>query len=297
MTTSSTAGAHSRRVRRRKTVNPDGAMTLMEHLQELRKRLFLAALAIVVGSVIGFVFFEPIFNFLKQPYCDIPADIRADLNNKCALIASGPLDQFKVRFKLSLVSGTILTAPFWLYQLWAFITPGLKRNEKKIAVLFVGCGSALFFAGAALAYVTLSKGLQLLLSFAPGTLTLLQVTEYLSFITTMLLVFGLAFQFPLVVVMLNAIGVLPHARLRGWWRSMVFGIFVFAGVATPSQDPYTMSAMAGALCLLYGVALVFTSAHDRRKARREAAEEAEIEQETISDQPSDISAWIDDDVS
>lgn len=250
-------------------------MTLIEHLYELRRRLFKAAIFVVLGTVVGWLFYNHILDVLKEPYCSLPASHRIQAGNgsdKCTLLFFGPLDGFLIRLKVSAISGLILSSPFWLYQLWAFITPGLKKSERRLTVIFVLCSTVLFIGGAALAYLTLSKGLHLLIGSAgDGTAAALAVTNYLSFVMAMLLIFGISFEFPLLVVMLNRVGVLSYERLRKWLRAIVFMVFVFAAIATPSQDPFTMCALAVPMCVLFGVALLIARSHDKRKHALEAA--------------------------
>lgn len=268
-------------------------MSLMEHLAELRWRLFKAALGIAVGAVLGYVFFPQIFEFLKAPYCALPPETRPNLTGGCNLLAFGPLDQFAVRLKVAMISGVVLSSPIWFYQLWAFITPGLHKHEKRFAWTFVVSATLLFILGAAMAYYTLGKGLEFLLSIAPGTITALQVTKYLSYVTAMLLVFGVSFEFPLIVVMLNRIGAVTHAKLTSLRRPIIFGVFVFAAIATPSQDPITMCGMAIPMSLLFEASLVITRFHDRRKAKRERVEAAGLGlTEADLDNPSDISEYL-----
>jgi sec-independent protein translocase protein TatC len=183
-----------------------------------------------------------------------------------------------------LYAGLALSSPVWLWQLWRFITPGLHRNERKWAVVFVAASVALFGVGGVLAYITMNKGLQFLLSFASGGLTaLLGVDSYLNYVTSMVLVFGISFEFPLVLIMLNFVGALSYLRLRRWWRPAVFVIFAFAALATPSQDPFTMSALAVPMCLLYGLVLVVSRVHDSRKASRIAKSEiTDLDDDEIS---------------
>jgi sec-independent protein translocase protein TatC len=282
---------------RRKPASPDGRMTLVEHLYELRGRLFKAAVAVVLASILSYVFFEPIFTFIIHPYCRLP-QTKTGTGHGCTLYAFSVLDQFNARLKVSLIVGGILAAPVWLYQLWRFITPGLHAKERKWAFVFVGVGSVLFALGTFLAYFALYSGLQFLLSIGGGSVTtLLDVSGYLRYITAMVLVFGLAFEFPLVLGLLNVVGVLPHSKLAGWRRQAVFLGFLFAAFATPGQDPFGMTALGAALWLLYELTLVITRLHDKRKERREARRRADEGWENISDdetspldpEPSDLS--------
>jgi sec-independent protein translocase protein TatC len=195
---------------------------------------------------------------------------------KCELVYYGPLDGFTTRLKVSVIAGAVFTGPLWLYQIWAFITPGLRKNERKYTIIFIITSTILFVAGMSLAYVVLSKGLNILLTQAgEGVSALLTVNAYLSFVTLMLVVFGAAFEVPLLVIMANLAGVLSAKVLRKSQRIAIFLIFLFAAVATPSTDPFTMCAMALPMVLLFEGAVLFAVFHDRRKARRKAAERVE----------------------
>jgi sec-independent protein translocase protein TatC len=168
----------------------------------------------------------------------------------------------------------VFTGPLLLYQIWAFITPGLRKNERKYTLVFVVASTILFVAGMALAYAVLSKGLRLLLQQAgSGTQAQLTVSDYISFVTLMLVVFGAAFELPLLVVMANFARVLPYRLLRRSRRVAIFLIFLFAAVVTPSTDPYTMLALAVPLCVLYEIAVAVARWNDKRRARREAESE------------------------
>jgi sec-independent protein translocase protein TatC len=267
--------------------SPDGRMTLGEHLSELRYRVVVSLVAVLLTTIVAYLFHNHILHFLTRPYCEIPAKDRA-LGNRCTLVVSGVLDPFTVTLKVSLYAGILAASPVWLYQLWKFITPGLYAHEKRYASGFVAASVLLFAMGTAFAYLTLSKGLHWLLGFASGGITsLLQFNNYLSFVTAMVLVFAVSFEVPLLIVMLNMVGVLPAARLRKWWRMAIFLIFVFAAVATPSQDPFTMSALAIPMCLLYGVAVLLATVHDRRAAARGSiyGDLADDELSPIDDEP------------
>lgn len=249
-------------------------MTLLQHLAELRSRLFKAALVIFIGTVVGWFLYDRLLNLLKHPYCALPADRRYNsANGQCQLVFFGIADGFTIRLKVALIAGIVMTAPFWLYQIWAFITPGLKRNERRWTITFVFTGSVLFALGMVVAYLVLPKAIHVLVGFAgPGVTPLFAVKDYLSFITSMLIVFGLAFELPLLVVILNFAGVLSYARLAKSQRMAIFGIFVFAAVATPSQDWLSMVFMAVPLCVLFEFAVLVARIHDKRKAARAAAD-------------------------
>ncbi len=279
-----------RLVGRRRHRSPDGSMPLREHLVELRSRLVKALVFVALGMIAGWVLYPHILEILKEPYCALPPDRRFPpdrVPGQCQLLFTGPLDGFMLRFKVAGIAGAVLSAPFWLYQLWAFVTPGLRRNERRWTVVFVLATTLLFAAGTVLSYLTVSKALNLLVNVAgEGTVAAIEVTRYLGFVTTMLLVFGVSFELPLVVVLLNLVGILSYRRLLRWQRMAIFLIFVFAAVATPSQDPISMCMLAIPMCLLFEGAVLVAWIHDRRKDRREAAE-------SFRDLPDDVASPLD----
>jgi sec-independent protein translocase protein TatC len=253
-------------------------MSVLDHLRELRRRLILVVVIVALGSIVGWLVYNPVLDFLREPYCSVPAAHRYTGTdpNSCPLIFSGVLDGFTARLKVSLIAGVVFTAPLWLYQIWAFITPGLRKKERKYTLVFIAASSILFVAGMTLAYLVLAKGLTVLITTAgSGTEALLTVDAYLAFVTTMMLAFGAAFELPLLVVLANLAGALPARWLKRSQRIAIFLIFLFAGVATPSTDPFTMLALAIPITILYEGAVLFAIVHDRRKARRAAAREAE----------------------
>lgn len=270
-------GSGRRRFGRRH--NPDGTMTLIEHLYELRHRLTISIIAILLFGIFGFVWFQTsvlgvpsLGKLLTDPYCALPADLRADISRdgKCQLLATAPFEAFMLQFKVGISAGAVLASPIWLYQLWGFITPGLYAKERKYALSFVAIAATLFVAGAMLAYLVVAKGLEVLLGFGGGqVVTALTGDRYFSFILAMLLVFGVSFELPVLVVMLNRAGVLTYAKLRRWLRGIVMGLFVFAAVATPSQDPISMLVLAGALTILFGLSMIVARFHDKRHPRED----------------------------
>ncbi|MDP3712859.1 MAG: twin-arginine translocase subunit TatC [Mycobacteriales bacterium] len=242
-------------------------MSLIEHLVELRNRSAKSLAALAVCVVVVFVFWEPAYDFLRQPYCDT----RAGAEN-CDLTAFGIFDQFKVRLRVAFIGGAIVSSPVWLYQLGAFITPALHRKEKKYAAGFLAAALLLFLVGTTFAYLTVSRGLDFLLEVGGGDInTLLSIQSYLSFLTLCLLAFGVAFEFPVLVLFLNVVGVFPSSKMRAWRRGMILGIFTGSALITPSQDPFTFCFMAIPIYLLYEACIVI--ARLRERARRGSGED------------------------
>ncbi|GAA0807127.1 twin-arginine translocase subunit TatC [Spirilliplanes yamanashiensis] len=238
----------------------DGSMTLMEHLIELRSRLFKAALAVVAGLIAGLFLAQPVFELLKRPYEELPGAV--------GLVALGPTDPFTVKLQLAMWIGLLVGSPVWMYQMWAFVAPGLHRHERKWAYVFVALAVPLFFAGAVLAWFVVDKSLFFLIDAGIGGLTTsFEAKRYIDFVTTMLLLFGVAFEFPLLLLMLNFTGVVTARRLASWWRAVIFICTLFAAIVTPDPGVFGMLTLAGALSLLYFMALGVAFINDRRKGR------------------------------
>lgn len=247
-------------------------MSLGEHLRELRRRILLSCLGVLVGAVVGWIFYPWVFDLLLTPVRDITGGGAETSLNFADVMAA-----FDTKIRVSLFVGAIVSCPWWLAQFWLFVAPGLTRREKQVGLLFVGAGVPLFVGGAWLAWSVLPNAVHLLTSATPdGVWNLINAANYLAFVMQFMVIFGLAFLLPLVMVALTAIGVV---RARTWvkgWRWAVLAIFVFAAFATPSPDAVSMLMLALPICGLYALALGVAWMLDRRRQRRLAAHEAEL---------------------
>ncbi|MFC3577206.1 twin-arginine translocase subunit TatC [Streptomyces yaanensis] len=283
---------------RKQEKDPEGRMPLAEHLRELRNRLAKAMLAIVVITVVAAFFYNDIINFLTKPILDSVgcgktfeelAKSSGDSQQCARITINGLLAPFTLALQVSLMAGVVFASPVWLYQLWAFVAPGLHRHERKYAYGFVGTGVPLFLGGGYFAYRVLPTTAKVLIDFTPnGVDNLLPLDDLLQLVTRMVVVFGLSFELPLLLVMLNLTGVISGKRMLGWWRGMIMGITVFAAVATPSTDPISMLALAGPIWVLYFGAVAFSLLNDRRKRRREAEGPDDDEASDLDLTPEDI---------
>ena len=237
---------------RNKESNPDGRMTVFEHLGELRRRLMISIVAVVVAGTVVFIFAPEIISWLIQFYND-----SAPKGTPNKFIFTGPLDAFATRLKIATYGGIVLALPVWLWQLWRFITPGLTRNEKKYAVPFVISSIILFVMGGIVALLTLEPALKFLLNIGGADLQpLLTADKYISLVALMILAFGLSFEFPVILVFLLIARVLTTAQLRHWRRYAAVIIVAFAAIITPSQDPYSLFAMAIPMYIFYEASII-----------------------------------------
>jgi sec-independent protein translocase protein TatC len=234
------------------TESPHGRMTLIEHLTELRRRIIICAIAIVVGAIIGFVLYGHILRVLAHPYAQVTAGRANCPKHGCNLVATDPLAPFLVRLKVSTYAGLIIALPVLLWQLWRFITPGLNPKEKRYAIPFIVSSIVLFLMGGAVAWLTFPKALGFLVNIGGGDIsTFFTADKYLTFVCLMIVAFGVSFEFPVVLVFLMLARVLKTSTLRKYRRHAIVGITAFAAVITPSQDPYSLFFMAAPMCLFY----------------------------------------------
>jgi sec-independent protein translocase protein TatC len=246
------------RFRRRSEGERTGTMTVMEHLEELRHRIIVSLIAVGVCAVAAWFLYEPVKELLREPFCTYVTDHpEARPPAGCALVFNSPIDAFIVKLKMVGFIALGLALPVLMYQLWAFIVPGLTAREKKWSIPFVVSSTLLFVLGALFAYVTLPKALNFLLGFAgPGVVPLITFDRYMGFVVLVTLAFGVSFLFPVVLVFLEMVGVLSAERLNSWRRWAILGIAVFAAVITPSSDPYTMLAMMIPMYLFYEASII-----------------------------------------
>lgn len=259
--------ARPRKRRGRFAASPDGQMTLTEHLRELRARLFISICAVVVGFVVAWAFYQQIYDQLRHPLQVAVDHLNEKRQSDVRLVINNVAGGFMLQTKVSLVSGVVLASPVWLFELWAFIVPGLHRTEKKWTLLFVAIAGPLFASGVVLGYTVMPKGLQVLLGFTPeGVSNLIDSEHYLSFMLRILLVFGISFEIPLFVILLNLAGVIRAEHLKRWRAWIIFATFVFAAVATPSTDPITMLLLAVPMVALFLISEGIAVLVDRRRA-------------------------------
>jgi sec-independent protein translocase protein TatC len=252
-------------------------MPLVEHIRELRNRIIKAALAILIGAIIGFIFRSHVLHALETPVCNIKGVIGVGQRNpQCpngAIVYQGPTAQVSLSFKIAMYVGIVLASPVWLYQVWAFLAPGLYKKEKRYSLAFIGAAVPLFCGGVVVCYYLFPVIMQVLLSFLGGTgaSTLLDADQYMTFFLQMMTVFGVSFVLPLVLVLFNFIGILSSKNMRKYWRIIVLVIFIFGAIAVPTGDPFGMSALAIPICVLYFGAVGIAELNDRRRARKKAA--------------------------
>jgi sec-independent protein translocase protein TatC len=243
-------------------------MALSDHMRELRARLLKSAVVVLLGLIVSLFFFDQIFQLVLTPYNDAREALGEDVRTEATIAGvGGPL---MLQLKLCGLVGLVATSPFWLYQIWAFILPGLHARERKWTRVFAAVAGPLFMAGVVLGYLTLPKGLEILIGFTQEDLTnLVEFGDYLTFLIRTLLVFGIAFEIPVFVILLNLVGMLSGASLGAHRPWIVIGTFVFAAVATPSTDPFSMLFLAIPMIILFFISEVICRILDRRRRDRD----------------------------
>ncbi len=252
-------------------------MPLFEHLRELRRRVVRSSLIILLASGIGWYFYNQIITTLARPVCDL-TKAKASQSTHCgALYISGVLGPLNLQIKVALLTGLIISAPLWLYQMWAFISPGLHRKEKRNSIFFLTAATPFFAAGATLGYLILPVAIKVLFGFTPHSLAnLIRFDDYLDFVLRVILLFGLAFELPVFLVALNLIGFISGKAILRPWRIWVFGITLFVAGFTPTGDPLTMALLGVPLCGLYFLAGGIALLVDRRRGKRAIEEGVDI---------------------
>ena len=245
----------------------------------------------LVGTIVGFIWYQATFTvgpwripftdatmgsfrvwslgeILKEPYCQLPPEQRFGQDDECRLLATSPFEMFLLRLKVGAIAGLVLSAPWWLYQVWAFITPGLVRKERRNTLMVVTAAALLFIVGAVLAYVVVAYGLEFLLQIGDNAqIAALTGGQYFDFVLMLILIFGVSFELPLFIIMLNMAGLLPYEAMKDKRRHIILLLFIFAAFMTPGQDPVSMIVLALSLCFLMELAIQFTRINDKRRAK------------------------------
>ncbi len=254
---------------KKKPKSDEGRMSLVEHLTELRTRIIRSVIAIAIGAVIGWFLYNPILDFILEPYCETLGEACAD--GEATLRVDEPLEGLSTRMMVAGYIGIMLAVPVWLWQAWRFIAPGLYPHERRHGMTFVGLGVVLFAAGASLAYWTLPRALEFLTEIGGEDLvTEFRARAYIEFIIKMMLAFGIGFEFPLVLVFLQILGVVTPDALARQRRLALVGIVILVAVITPSGDPISLLALAGPMYLFYEGAIVFGKLRNRRRSKANA---------------------------
>ncbi|WP_260620007.1 twin-arginine translocase subunit TatC [Corynebacterium anserum] len=264
-------------IKKRKKRPADGQMSIVEHIEELRQRLFACLIIIGIGTIFGYIWYGtnlgPVPSLgwiLKEPYCNLDPGMRLSAaDGQCALLATTPFEMFMLRLKVGALAGTVLASPFWIAQIWAYITPGLKKNERRWTLSVGFATGFLFIFGAVIAYFVLFYGLEFLMSLGKDVqISALNGNEYFKFVITLIVVFGVSFEVPLITVLLNAAGVITYKQLKDKRRYIIVGLFIFAAFATPGQDPLSMVILALVLCLLMEIATQIARINDRKRTEK-----------------------------
>ena len=265
----------------------EARMPLLDHLRELRKRVLSSAVAILICFGGGWYFYNSIITTLAKPVCDLKAAQASGSASCGALYISGVLGPLDLQIKVSLLTGIIVSAPFWLYQLWAFIAPALHRKEKRTSVLFVLSATPFFAMGATLGYLILPVAIKALFGFTPNSISnLVRFDDYLDFVLRLILLVGLAFELPVFLLTFNLIGFLRGKTILKPWRVWIFGIFLVVAAFSPTADPLSMILLSAPLIVLYFMAGGVAVLVDRRRDKAQLVTESGS---TAIDAPTPIS--------
>lgn len=266
-----TTGKRTKASRRR---NPTGEMALRDHLRELRNRLIIAAIGLALGAVVGFIVYQPFFAALVDPVQRL-----SDEGRLVTVSFTAVGQPFDIMLQVALFVGIVISSPVWLYQIWAFVVPGLKKKERRYAAGFIGAALPLFLIGVGLGWLVLPDVVQFFVGLTPeGPANVIAADVYIPFVLRLFLAFGVALVLPVVLVGLNMIGVLPGRQIVKHWRITVFIIALVAALAAPGSDAVTMFYLAIPLVVLFGIAIALCLLNDRRRAKRQAAAEQDNEE-------------------
>jgi sec-independent protein translocase protein TatC len=244
------------------------SMPLMDHIREFRNRFLKSLLFIGLLSIVGWIYYQQIITELVRPFCDLNLQSQTGKNYCGDLYINGLIGPFNLHIKVAFISGMILSAPFWLYQIWAFITPALHKHEKRIAVFFVSTATPLFVLGSYCAYLLLPHAVNVLLGFTPSDLgNLIRFDDYLDFVLRLILLFGIAFVLPVFLLLLNLIGLISGSSILKPWRFAIFIIFLFTAAFTPTPDPVTMTLLAIPICILYFISGATAVLIDKKRGK------------------------------
>ena len=255
-------------------------MSLSGHLKELRNRLFWSSIFLVAGSIAGWFMFDAVFAELQRPIVELSKQAGSNATINFPTVVSA----FDVRLQVSIFLGVMMSSPVWLFNIWSFITPGLKKKERKYTIWFVVVAVPLFLAGTALAWASLPTFVQVLVGFTPaGSANVINASDYILFTIRILLVFGIAFVLPVVLVLLNFAGVITAQNILKSWRMAIFVSAVIGAIATPVAEPMAMFLLMVPLLILYFVAAGVATLHDKRLARKSAQIDLELETPLATD--------------
>lgn len=247
--------------------NPQGRMPLIEHFAELRTRVFKSAIFISIFAIFGWIYYDKILNLLAKPVCTLKGS--TSLEHCGTLYINGVLGPIDLKFKISIILGIIVASPFWLYQIWAFISPALHKKERRNSLLFLIAAIPFFSIGSYIGYRILPFAVKVLLGFTPSNIeNLIKFDDYLNFVSQLILVFGIAFELPVFLSALNFAGVLSGNSILRPWRFAIFGIMIFAAIFTPTGDPFTMLLLAFPLIVLYLLSGGISLLNDRRRSKK-----------------------------